>query len=554
MLVIITGLSYIAVNTGIRHIEQAGAEDTTGRFLLLLEREIDSLNQSTREWAVWTDTWNFLDGYYPGFTKDNLKERFFSERGLSWLLFYDATGRLVLSVQANLTEHPPSTIPPAGFDEMLKRYHLTTPMESDMHRSGLLPFGDIPILVSAYPVLKNDGSGPVKGTVVGVRILDQVTTDQMGQYLPGQFTFSVIPPDQLNPSMKNESVSKIPYELDDEIGVLNTNTVIRDIEGKPAFLFSLKYPLYGPVKAELISILMVVIISGFLCFGIAVYYGFTRFFISQIRKISENLVIAAESGEVPLKCPSDLSADLSSLSGTTDRVLSTLEKKQKIFARTEYSQRAINIRWETLFISAAEEILIGDEDGPLICNPRFEETIGVSSHNIIGMKIEDLPFNSIIGDGIHTLQEIWDQEKMDGEHFIWKIYHEAENADAHNEVILDANLQFVEMDGRKLRFLIAHNITEEMRLRDEQEIAIRQIDRNLGQLAALNDEIRNPLTLIAAWTELDNPPSRAKIMEGVRRIDEIIDRIDNGYVESEKVRKYLHKSIEGYRVDRDNHT
>lgn len=224
-----------------------------------------------------------------------------------------------------------------------------------------------------------------------------------------------------------------------------------------------------------------------------------------------------------------------------------LRKQQDILFRSEHARRAVEIRWEALFQSAAEAILIGDEEGVLTCNPRFASLTGVAGEDLVGVPVRDLPFRSVVNHGECTLEEIWNRECGPGESFIWKIT--LASAGNSRECILDVNLKFVRMDGRMLRFLITRDITEEIRLRDEQEDAIRQIDKNLGQLAALNDEIRNPLTMIAAWTGLDHPPSHDKIMEGVQRINAIIDRIDTGYVESEKVRKYLQRSIDRYRPD-----
>lgn len=129
---------------------------------------------------------------------------------------------------------------------------------------------------------------------------------------------------------------------------------------------------------------------------------------------------------------------------------------------------------------------------------------------------------------------------------MWNVFLPSTDSESEKTVFLDVNLRFILVEGIRIRFLMFRNVTEEQRLHYEQDLAVRQIDKNLEQLAALNDEIRNPLTLIAAWTELDNPQHKDKIMTGVRQINRIIDQIDSGYVESEKVRKYLQKSIEGY--------
>jgi two-component system response regulator len=73
--------------------------------------------------------------------------------------------------------------------------------------------------------------------------------------------------------------------------------------------------------------------------------------------------------------------------------------------------------------------------------------------------------------------------------------------------------------------------------------AYKQIEHNIEQFAILVDHIRNPLAAIYSLAELRvrDPDVAERIIEQVRRIDEIIGRLDKGWLESEEIRKFLKK-------------
>jgi two-component system, response regulator PdtaR len=69
---------------------------------------------------------------------------------------------------------------------------------------------------------------------------------------------------------------------------------------------------------------------------------------------------------------------------------------------------------------------------------------------------------------------------------------------------------------------------------------ISRIERNMEQFMILNDRIRNPLQVIRSCLELGGEiPFRSRIEEQVGIIDSLVDQLDRGWVESEKVRMFL---------------
>ncbi|QSZ67370.1 PAS domain S-box protein [Methanofollis aquaemaris] len=89
---------------------------------------------------------------------------------------------------------------------------------------------------------------------------------------------------------------------------------------------------------------------------------------------------------------------------------------------------------------------------------------------------------------------------------------------------------------------VVRDVTERREMEQAREEAYAQIDRNIAQFATLGDEIRNPLSVIVGLADLNcTEEDTERILEQARIIDEIIDRLDKGWIESEKVQAYLRK-------------
>jgi nitrogen-specific signal transduction histidine kinase len=95
--------------------------------------------------------------------------------------------------------------------------------------------------------------------------------------------------------------------------------------------------------------------------------------------------------------------------------------------------------------------------------------------------------------------------------------------------------------GKIARIAIqSHEITEwkSMKERMKRE-GLVQIEQNMEQFLTLNDQIRNPLQVISGYAELSDNQFREKIEEQVQIINDLVTRLDRGWIESEKVHAFL---------------
>ena len=96
------------------------------------------------------------------------------------------------------------------------------------------------------------------------------------------------------------------------------------------------------------------------------------------------------------------------------------------------------------------------------------------------------------------------------------------------------------------------DISEHYQIEELKWKAFHQIQKNIEQFSILNDEIRNPLAIILALISDSNFPRKDIIEQEIKKIDGIVNKLDKGYVESEKVNNFLRKHQPWIYLERKN--
>jgi PAS domain S-box-containing protein len=96
-------------------------------------------------------------------------------------------------------------------------------------------------------------------------------------------------------------------------------------------------------------------------------------------------------------------------------------------------------------------------------------------------------------------------------------------------------------EGQHHRFFVQyHDITDHKRFEEQlKKEGVTQIEHNMEQFQILNDQIRNPLQAIRGFVDLNCVQYKERIFEQINILDSLVDRLDRGWVESEKVRRFL---------------
>ncbi|RXE56862.1 hypothetical protein ABH15_01525 [Methanoculleus taiwanensis] len=101
----------------------------------------------------------------------------------------------------------------------------------------------------------------------------------------------------------------------------------------------------------------------------------------------------------------------------------------------------------------------------------------------------------------------------------------------------------VERGGAPESYMLqVQDITEQVRMEALKQEAYERINKNIEQFAILGDHVRQPLQVILGLAELIDDDRTGKIIDEVRRINGIIKQLDQGWVESRKVREFLQRN------------
>jgi PAS domain S-box-containing protein len=101
---------------------------------------------------------------------------------------------------------------------------------------------------------------------------------------------------------------------------------------------------------------------------------------------------------------------------------------------------------------------------------------------------------------------------------------------------------FTDHRGQTRTSMIIRDITERKIMEQHERQALQHIEKNLEQIATLNDQIRNPLAIIVARISLDEKTNaNEQIMMAVKSIDEIVTKLDQRWAASAKVREFLRR-------------
>lgn len=163
-------------------------------------------------------------------------------------------------------------------------------------------------------------------------------------------------------------------------------------------------------------------------------------------------------------------------------------------------------------------------------NDSMVEKLGKKRKILLGMTLDDLSswgITLIPQDQINTIyvaeDPIWYEEQKGDRWFETTIYPVTDDK------------------GKVIRFAIqSHDITAWKQLALELKIeGLSNIEHNMEQFQILNDQIRNPLQAIQGFSSLSDNEYSSGIQEQVAIINSLVNRLDKGWVESEKVRSFL---------------
>jgi Signal transduction histidine kinase len=155
-----------AYERNIDELERESARKAAERAVALVEDDLDQLDVIVRDWAFWDDSWNYMKDRSPEFARSNLSDAALIPLDIGGIAMLDARGNVVFSGPGGGRQNAPfmKNFNAAGVKAESRGLSLSM---------GLL------YLVDARPILRSDGGGEPRGTLMMAR---PITAERVARY------------------------------------------------------------------------------------------------------------------------------------------------------------------------------------------------------------------------------------------------------------------------------------------------------------------------------------------------------------------------------------
>jgi len=548
--------SELVVMGAFGQVETQSAQKDTNRVIVALGDDINTLDAVASDWAMRESIWSYVNHAGAGVPEPVIDNQTFERLEFNYILFFNPSGEFIGGRGYDLQTGQDIPIPPVLYDLFLWSANQSVANISETGIMGIVNNDPEPILVASRPVAGTTVSS-VAGYVVMARHLDQNETirlENMAQLplvirryndssLPDDFRTAIasFPPGGASFTQRqvNNTVFTDAPLFNQPLanGMLGSYALIRDIHGEPVLVMRLSIPrdIYEKGKSTTIYFISLLLISG-ISVGVVILLLLDESVLSRLSFLSSRVNSIGGSRDFSARVILRGADEVSQLATNVNSMLEELESSQN-----QLRHRLIKSEenYRLFFNSIIDPVIIyrfteGDLSGPIIeANDAAPIVLGYSRDELFGMSMS----------AIIMPEEGETTSLLAGELLHKSVIQFESSCRTKNGTMIsvEVNARVFDQFGHKAVLAIARDITERREIERLKMEAFQQIEENMQQFAILNDHIRNPLQGIIGIADLMENKYSEKIIQLSHVINDIIHKLDRGYLESEKIQEFLRK-------------
>lgn len=193
-ILVLTGLAFVGLFAvlqgslramllqGFTALETDSVSQDVERATRGLQREIDVLERTCRDWAEWDDAYRFVLDRNPEFARTNLVRESFAVLDLDILVIVDPAGQVVTAIATPPDRSAVQSVP-ASLVPAITRSGVLGRTAEDPGRAGLVSMPEGVMAMAGRAILSSQSEGPTRGTLVMGRFLRDATFSQLADAL-----------------------------------------------------------------------------------------------------------------------------------------------------------------------------------------------------------------------------------------------------------------------------------------------------------------------------------------------------------------------------------
>ena len=479
----------VLVNSAIR-LEEQHTRDHVERALNALSDSLSTLDALVWDWASWDDTYAFVEDRNQAYVDSNFVTSTFTGLNLNLILLFDTEGKMLLGKAVDLQQEEEMDIPEGLWAHLSQDGLLLGHATPERHVAGIVLLPEASLLLASRPILTSEDEGPVRGTLIMGRYLDEAEVGHLAKVAHLSLAVQRVGDPQLPPEFQEARAALVgPSDVDTVfVRPLDTETVagyalLRDVYGEPALLLQVRIPreIYAQGITALRYVVASLLIVG-VTFSLIFVFLVERLVLTPLAALSSWVERLGEKRDLSARLEVEGQDELASLARSINRTLSDLEESEK--ARHESEAQYRNL------VERANDGITIVQDGLLkYVNPRLAEMLGYSVEEMTGTSFTVY----IHPDELGKVSERYER-RMRGEK-VPPVYETILVRKDGSKVEAELNAGINWYQGQRADFVFVQDVTERHAM-ERELLKTRQLE-SIGVLAGgIAHDFNNILTAI----------------------------------------------------------
>ena len=226
-------------------LEEQNTRQNVERALSALSNELSTLDATGWDWAAWDDTYAFIEDANKDYIESNLVDETLTTLRLNLMLFINSSGETVFGKGFDLDEEEEIPVPQSLQEHLSPDNFLLRHPDTESSVTGILPLPEGPMLIALWPILTSEDEGPIRGTLIMGRYLDEAEIKRLAKITHLSLTVRWL--DSKIPFDFQAAVSSVSEEKPIFVRPLSEESIagyalLKDIYGKPILILRADMP------------------------------------------------------------------------------------------------------------------------------------------------------------------------------------------------------------------------------------------------------------------------------------------------------------------------
>lgn len=302
------------------------AREDMQRLRNAVSNELDELNSTVWDWSAWDATYAYVQTPNKPYEDGNLNTATFLTLKINLLAIVKTNGEVAWGRVCDLASKTLAPLPADAASQLRPGAPLVDHRDLTGRAGGLIALGGRPFIVCARPILTSANEGPIRGTLVMGRHLDEPYVRHLGRLVG--VAAEVIPASApaaqdliARATLGAECISVRPRDG----GTLEAVTLLDDLHGHPcAVLRTIQVRRIYQMAETAVAYFVLMLVIGCLAIGLTGFLVLERNVVRRLTALHRDVMTMDAAGETSHRLSTGVNDEVGMLAGAFNRLLDTI--------------------------------------------------------------------------------------------------------------------------------------------------------------------------------------------------------------------------------------